>query len=163
MSPGGSGAIVHDREKRPRAGGAPGWLLASGLFAVAGCFGTLQPVSATFQGMNNPVLLGPVDRIGGAAPAPARKVGDFEGQASSVFANNEYHSTSGNISYTTTETVSRRDESQIQVDALKALSVAGGQGDIRVTTLRTWARGWPTGTKNTVYVEGDVVDVGGGK
>jgi hypothetical protein len=154
---------THQRGPRGAAARATRWLLAGASLAVTGCFGTLQPVSATFQGMNNPVLLGPIDRIGGGSSAPARKVGDFEGEASSVFAQNQYHSTSGNISYETTETVSRRDASQIQVDALKALSVVGGQGEIRVTTLRTWARGWPTGTKNTVYVEGDVVDVGGGK
>jgi hypothetical protein len=154
---------MHEDQKRSSAALLPGWLLAGALLTAAGCFGTIKPVSATFQGMNNPVLLGPVDRIGGAAPTRAHKVGDFEGEASSVFAQNQYHRTSGNITYETTETVNRRDESQIQIDALKALSVVGGQGDIRVTTLRTWARGWPTGTKNTVYVEGDVVEVGGGK
>jgi hypothetical protein len=133
-------------------------LLAIAPALLAGCVGHMSPAIATFQGINQPMVLGSVDRIGGGALRPSRTVGQFEGKSAAHFSNTEQ--TVGNTTYTTTEKWAN--SLDIYVNAVNALKLGGPDADIRVTTLRTWALGYLCCMHNTVYIEGDVV-VGAGK
>ena len=132
-----------------------GLILALLATPLAGCFSGFQPSLLTLHGLPKPVMLSRVDRIGGGAPLPAQKTGDFEGESVSMQSSSE----DANYRYTYTKV----DNVQVRTDAQIALAKAGPDGDIRITTMRAWARGWPAGVKNTVYLQGDVMSVGGGK
>ena len=121
---------------------------------VTGCFGTLQPATASFQGVQQPVLLGPVDRIGGGPALPTRKVSGYSGSASALFARSE-------TSTQVTE-VTAFDNLTMVKDAVAKLGPVGAGGDLRVTQVRVWAKGFISFIKNTVRVKGNVVAVGGG-
>jgi hypothetical protein len=129
------------------------------LLGGGGCLGHFQPAAASFEGISQPVMLGSVDRIGGGAPLPTTKTGDFEGESTAIYSRST--STTGNIETTTTRDMTNN--LQITLDAQKALQNAGPDGGIRVTTLRPWSKGFIVIVKSTVVVEGDVVKVGGGK
>jgi len=122
---------------------------------LAGCFSGFQPSLLTMQGIKKPIMLTPVDRIGGGAPLPTQKVGEYEGESISIHT--EHEDSQYRYSFTKVNNV------QAIVDAQKALAKTGPNGAIKVNTLRAWARGWPAGVKNTVYIDGDVVNVGGGQ
>jgi hypothetical protein len=138
--------------------GAPSSRLLLALVALplVGCFSGMQPSLMTLQSVKKPVMLTPVDRIGGGAPLPSQKTGEFEGESVALFTHSESYEGA---------TVDRTkiDNVQVVVDAQKALAQAGPDSEIKVTTLRAWARGWPAGVKNTVHIEGDVVTMGGAK
>jgi hypothetical protein len=146
------------REGPPRAGRLS-LTLAAGSLALAGCFGGMSPSLITFQGIKRPIMLSSVDRIGGGAPMPVTKVSEVEGQSVALFTS----STSSNGTTTTTTDVTKINNVEVFTDVVKGLEEAGPQSQIQITTLRAWARGWPTGVKNTVYIQGDVVRSGGGK
>lgn len=120
---------------------------------LAGCFSGFQPSLLTMHGVKKPIMLSTTDRIGGGAPLSTQKAGEFEGESVSM------HSESEDSMYR--YTYDRVDNVQVVTNAQTALGKGGENSEIRVTTLRAWARGWPAGVKNTVYVEGDVVNVGG--
>ncbi len=134
-------------------------LLAVAPALLAGCVAHMSPAVATFQGIDQPMMLGNLDRIGGGAPLTARTVGAFEGKSDAHFSQTK--STSGNMTTTTTENFVNNLE--IYENAVAALKLGGPTADIRVTTLRTWALGYLCCMHNTVYIQGDVVNVGAGK
>ena len=134
-------------------------LLAVAPALLAGCVGHMSPAVATFHGINQPMMLGSLDRIGGGAPLPVRTVGEFEGKSDAHFS--QTSSTTGNMTTTTTENWANNLD--IYVNAVAALKLGGPAADIRVTTLRTWALGYLCCMHNTVYIQGDVVNVGAGK
>lgn len=122
----------------------------------AGCVGYVKPATGILQGIHQPVLLTPVDRLGGGKPLPTRQVGEYEGQAEAFFAQSSHQS----VNYQVTVTHDVTDNTGLAVGALKALADKGPQADIRLTTVRTRSYGWPTGIKSRVYAEGVVVLVG---
>lgn len=122
-------------------------LLAPACAFVAGCFGTLQPSTATFEGVNRPVLLGPVDRIGGGSALPTRAVGDYEGEAESFVASDDHSTTLA------------EDNASLVHAAVELLDKAGPDGDLRVTKVRAWAWGYIRIIKNKVLIKGNVVAV----
>ncbi len=134
-------------------------LLAVAPALLAGCIAHMSPATATFDHIEQPMVLGNVDRIGGGAPLAARTVGEFEGKSSAHFSNTEH--TAGNMTYSVTE--SSFNNLDIYVNAVNALKLGGPDADIRVTTLRTWSIGYLCCMHNTVYIQGDVVNVGAGK
>jgi hypothetical protein len=140
---------------------SPHWrkLLAVAPALLAGCVGHMSPAIATFHGINQPMILGSVDRIGAGAPLAVRTVGEFEGKSDAHFSNTSQRS--GNLTITTTENWANSLE--IYENAVTALKLGGPNADIRVTTLRTWALGYLCCMHNTVYIQGDVVNVGAGK
>ena len=133
-------------------------LLALAPALLAGCVGHMSPALATFQGIQQPMVLGNVDRIGGGPLRPVRTVGQFEGKSDAHFS--QTSQTSGNMTTTTTEKWANNLD--IYVNAVTALKLGGPDADIHVTTLRTWALGYLCCMHNTVYMEGDV-NVGAGK
>jgi hypothetical protein len=129
---------------------------------LAACVGHLQPERATFQGIPRPIMLSGVDRIGGGAPAPARRVAGFDGEAVSLVAHSESRTeTATTVTTTTTDTtlVNNVDLYNAAIEALQP----GPDLAIVITKLRPWARGYISFIKNTVMIEGDVVVVGGGR
>ena len=134
-------------------------LLAVAPALLAGCVAHMSPAVATFDGIVQPMVLGNMDRIGGGAPLAVRTVGEFEGKSDAHFS--QTSQTSGNITTTTTEKWANNLE--IYENAATALKLGGPNADIRVTTLRTWALGYICCMHNTVYIQGDVVNVGAGK
>lgn len=126
--------------------------IAGGL--VTGCFGTLQPATASFQGVQQPVLLGPVDRIGGGPALSTRRVSSYAGSATALFARSE-------SSTHVTETNAFDNLTMVKV-AVAKLDPVGPGGDLRVTQVRVWAKGFISFIKNTVRIKGNVVAVGGG-
>jgi hypothetical protein len=123
--------------------------------ALAGCFGTFQPATATFETVDKPVLLGPIDRIGGGAALKTHHVSDYEGEAISLSAHSE-------TATTTTDTTVIDNVSMVK-EARDKLGNAGPTSDIRVTKLRPWAKGYVSFVKNTVLVEGNVVTIEGAR
>jgi hypothetical protein len=140
---------------------SPHWrkLLVVAPALLAGCVAHMSPAVAKFDGIEQPMMLGSMDRIGGGAPLAVRTVGEFEGKADAHFSKTDQ--TVGNTTYSTTESWSNSRE--IYKNAVKALELGGPSADIRVTTLRTWAIGYLCCMHNTVYIQGDVVNVGAGK
>ena len=134
-------------------------LLAVAPALLAGCVAHMSPAVATFEGIQQPMVLGSMDRIGGGAPLAVRTVGDFEGKADAHFS--KTNSTVGNVTYSTTE--SYANSATIYKNADTALKLGGPSADIRVTTLRTWSIGYLCCMHNSVYIQGDVVNVGAGK
>jgi hypothetical protein len=130
-------------------------LLALASTLVTGCFGTLQPATATFKGLTRPVLLGPVDRIGGGPALPTRHVAGYDGEATAHYARSE---SGGMVSES-----QGFDNLTMVKDAVGKLDQAGPAGDLRVRKVRAWAKGFITMVKNSVRVEGSVVAVEGGK
>jgi hypothetical protein len=112
-----------------------------------GCFGHLTPATATMSGLDAPVLLGPVDRVGGGKPLATKKVREFEATSKHVFT----HSESGGYS-TDTEI----QESSLAGEAEYATR-GGPYKDIRLTEVKPQAVGVISGVKARVDVEGDVV------
>ena len=121
--------------------------------ALAGCVGYVKPATGILQGIRQPVLLTPVDRLGGGKPLPTREVGHFEGQAEALFT----QSTSQSGGYQVTTTHDSTDNTGLSVGAINALADKGDKADIRLTTIRARSYGWPTGIKSRVYAEGVVV------
>ena len=135
---------------------------AAALFALAslgGCVAHMQPAAAGFAGLPQPIMLGSVDRVGGGAPLPMTKTGEFESESKAVFSNSS--STTGNVRTTVTRDMT--DNLQIVVDAAQALGAGGPDSEMRVTTLRPWSKGYMVIVKSTVMVSADVVKVGGAK
>jgi hypothetical protein len=130
-------------------------LLALAVAPLAGCFAGFQPSLLTLHGLQKPVMLTSVDRIGGGAALATQKAGAFEGESVSIMTQSQDQ----NYSYS----YEKVNNVEVVADAQKALDLGGPDSEIKVTTLRAWARGWPAGVKNTVYIQGDVVKVGGGK
>jgi hypothetical protein len=126
--------------------------LACACVLLAGCFGSLQPATATYQGVLRPVLLGPVDRIGGGPALPTERIASYEGEASAHFARSE----------TQTHVTESQgfDNLTMVVVAVEKLEKVGPSGDIRITQLRAWARGYISFIKNEVRIQGTVVSVG---
>jgi hypothetical protein len=133
-------------------------VMAVASLTLGGCFSGMQPSLLTLRTINAPVMLSPVDRIGGGTPTPKQKVGDFDGESVSMQAHSEY--SSGTMVTTVDET--KVNNVQVIVEAARALAAAGPGALIQITKLRVWSRGWPAGVKNTVYIEGDVVRMGAG-
>ena len=131
--------------------------LALGTLVVVtcvGCVGHLKPATASFPGVQAPVLLGPVDRIGGGAPLEKTRVRGFSGEAVASLS----QSTSGG--YTTTTDITNN--AAIVVKAVKALADVAN-GDIRVSEIRARAWGYISVVKTTVHVSGKVYEVGGAR
>jgi hypothetical protein len=122
---------------------------------IGGCIAHLSPATGALPAVDQPVLLGPVDHIGGGPAFATTKVREFDGEAKASFGS----STSGG----TTTDVTIINNAELNHDALAALSGTGENADIRVTTLRAWGWGYIVKIKNTVYVAGDVVTVGAAK
>lgn len=146
--------VVRSQDRRFNVGmsvcrGA-GTILMAGV--LAGCFGHMKPTSSYFQNVEAPVLLGPVDRIGGGPALATKKVGGYEGEAVAVLAQSE----SGGYR-TTTDIENNAGMARGAARALEGVD----NGDIRVGTLRAWSYGYISLMKSTVYVGGSVVKVGG--
>src|SRR5450631_3309670 len=119
------------------------------LALLAGCFGHLTPAGATMAGLDAPVLLGPVDHVGGGKPLTTSSVGEFEATSKHAFTNSE----SGGYSYTV-----RSEESSMGAEAEYATR-NDKYKDIRLTEVKPQAVGFISGVKSRVDVEGDVVKV----
>jgi hypothetical protein len=120
------------------------------IFALlAGCFGHLTPAGATMAGLDAPVLLGPIDHVGGGKPLTTSRVGEFEATAKHVVTNND----SGGYTYTV-------DSSESSMGAEAEYATRNDKyKDIRLTEVKPQAVGVISGVKSRVDVEGDVVKV----
>jgi hypothetical protein len=119
------------------------------LLALGGCFGHLTRATATMSGLEAPVLLGPVDRIGGGKPLPTKTLREFEATSKHVFTQGE----SGGYSIST-----EISESSLAAEAEYATR-GNNYKDIRLTEIKPQAVGMISGVKARVDVEGDVVQV----
>ena len=136
---------------------------ALSLGAAMGCanWGT----GASLRGVPLPILLGPVDRVGGGTPLPVTKVFEFDGEASRHFMQGSYSTTAGNMVTTT----SWQEEHWSGDDAIKAAAWRATKGDlskdIHVTKLKAknYVIFFGTAVKAYVAVEGDVMSPGGGR
>jgi len=126
-----------------------GWSLAPLGLLAAGCFGHLTPAGATMGGLEAPVLLGPVDHVGGGKPLASDKTGEFEGTAKHSFTHSESNG------YSTDTDMS---ESSLGAEAEYATR-NDKYKDIRLTEVKPQAVGFISGVKARVDVEGDVVKV----
>jgi hypothetical protein len=126
------------------------------VMALAGCIGHFKPATGTLQGIHNPVLVGPIDRLGGGKPLATKQVGEYEGQAEALLAQSS--STSGG--WTTTTTTDMTDNTGPVVAAVQALAGKGETADIRLSTIRARSYGYLVFIKSRVYLEGSVVLVG---
>lgn len=124
------------------------WALLA-LPLLTGCFGHLTPAGATMAGLDAPVLLGPVDHVGGGAQLTTSKVGEFEATAKHAFTNSE----SGGYSVSVDSS-----ESSLGAEAEYATR-NDSYKDIRLTEVKPQAVGFVSGVKSRVDVEGDVVKV----
>ena len=77
-----------------------GTLAVASLLALTGCIGHVVPASGTVAGFKQPVLLGPVDRIGGQQKQPLAMtiVGEYEATSKAAFTQSTQ--TSGSVQYT---------------------------------------------------------------
>jgi len=133
--------------------------LAAALLGLTGCFGRLTPAGATVAGFKQPVLLGPVDRIGMTEPLATTRFGEYEAVSKAAFSRST--STSGNYQYTVErETL---DETEPYTHAITAVQGRGPGSDIRLTMLKARSFGYIAGISNKVVLEGDAVAVGEGK
>jgi hypothetical protein len=123
---------------------------------LTGCFGRLQPVTASFRGVPRPMMLSKVTRIGGGTPAARERVGGFEGEAVSMYAESESRSREGNFIVTTRTQSTIIDNVTLYNAAIRALERAP-DAVIRITLLRPWSRGFVSFVRSTVKIEGDVV------
>jgi hypothetical protein len=119
------------------------------VLGLAGCFGHLTPAEATMSGLEAPVLLGPIDHVGGGKPLSSEKVGEFEATAKHVAS----HSESGGYSIDTDIS-----ESSLGPEAEYATR-NDKYKDIRLTEVKPQAVGVISSVKARVDVEGDVVKV----
>ena len=125
-------------------------LLALGCsLALSGCFGHLTPATATMSGLAAPVLLGPVDRVGGGKPLPVKTLREFEATSKHVFS----HSESGGYSVDT-----EISESSLAAEAEYATR-GSSYKDIRLSEIKPQAVGVISSVKARVDVEGDVVQL----
>jgi len=119
-------------------------------------------INAAFVGTPTPVLLGPRDRVGVAAPAAITKLAEFEGEAFWRFSQG---------STTNYATGIRTDWSRQEQTGQYALSAACYKAtngfdpalDVRLTKVKTSAYGNLFTMRNYVTIEGDVVRPGGGR
>ena len=116
---------------------------------LAGCFGHLTPAGASMAGLSAPVLLGPVDHVGGGKPLATTKIKDFEATAKHSFTNSQ------SDGYSTTVEIS---ESSLSAEAEYATR-NDKYADIRLTEVKPQAVGFISGVKSRVDVEGDVIRV----
>jgi hypothetical protein len=116
---------------------------------LGGCFGNLTPATATMAGLSAPVLLGPVDRVGGGKPLATKTLREFEATSRHL----QTHSESGGYSIDTEIA-----ESSLAPEAEYAVR-GSDYKDIRLTEVKPQAVGWFVGVKARVDVEGDVVQV----
>lgn len=134
-----------------------GWknaiLLGAGAVLLSGCFGRLSPAGASVGGFRQPVLLGPVDRIGGTEPRVVEKVGTYDAVSKAAFSQRS----DSRYQYTI-ETV---DETEPYTHAVRALAGKGERADLRLKMIRAWSRGYFFGLSNKVALEADAVLVGG--
>ena len=119
------------------------------MLPLCGCFGHLTPAGATMAGIDAPVLLGPVDHVGGGKPLTTSKLKDFEATAKHSFT----HSESGG--YSTDTEISESSLSQEAEYATRNDKYA----DIRLTEVKPQTVGFISGVKSRVDIEGDVVKV----
>lgn len=128
------------------------------LLLVPGCFGHASPATGTVAGYRQPVLLGPVDRIGMTEPLRHAVVGKYGASGRASYTQST--STSGNMQYTTTTEIN--DKSEPYTKAATALAGKGPGGEVRLTRVKARSFGYFTGIiSNRVVLEGKVVVVGG--
>ena len=120
---------------------------------VTGCFGHITPAEATMAGIEAPVLLGPVDHVGGGAPLKVEELRDFEATSRHLAS----HSESGG--YSTDIRIVELDMRQEAEYATRGDS----RKEIRLTEVKPQADGVLVSVKARVDVEGQVVRVSGGK
>ncbi|HEY2407338.1 MAG TPA: hypothetical protein VGI10_15110 [Polyangiaceae bacterium] len=126
-------------------------LLAIGALAISllpSCFGHLTPAVASAH-IDAPMLLGPVDHVGGGAALQTQPVREFESTSKHTFT----HSDNGTI---TVDADMR--ESNVSQEAAYATR-GDRQLDIRLTEIKPQAVGVWTGIKARVDLEGQVVRV----
>lgn len=126
------------------------------LAGLSGCFGHLAPATGGLAGIKQPVLIGPVDRIGMTKPMAFKQVGDYDATSIAVFSSYD----DGHGYNVTTLTV---DRSEPFTEAVQVLSGKGTQADIRMTKVKARSYGVWIGVTNKVVMEGDVVLVEGAK
>jgi hypothetical protein len=124
-------------------------LLLAPLPSLSACFGHLTPAEATMAAVEAPVLLGPVDRVGGGKPLPYEKTGEYEATSKHSFS----HQESGGYSYDT-----QIIESETNQEAEYATR-GDRYKDIRLTEVKPQAVGVIAVVKARVDGEGDVVRV----
>ncbi len=128
---------------------APLVMLVAPVSFLTGCFGHLSPAQASMGRVEAPVLLGPVDHVGGGPPLAFEKTGDFEASAKHI----NTHSEDANYTYDT-EIVESDTNAQAEYatrgDAFK---------DIRLTEIKPQAVGVLVSSKSRVDLYGDVVRV----
>ena len=129
------------------------WTRLTALLALpavaAGCFGHITPAKATMAGLDAPVMLGPVDHVGGGRALASSKVGEFEATAKHTLTNSD----SGN--YTVSVDIN---ESSLGAEAEYATR-NDNYKDIRLTEVKPQSVGFISRVKSRVDVEGDVVKV----
>jgi hypothetical protein len=126
------------------------------LVGLTGCFGHASPATGGLSGIKQPVLIGPVDRIGMAKPMTVTRVGDYDATSFALFSQH-----TDRDGYTHTNEIS--DQSEVFTEAVQTLAGKGTQADIRMTKVKARSYGFWVGVKNKVILEGDVVLVEGAK
>lgn len=138
-----------------RSLGALGMVLAG----LTGCFGHFTPATGGLRGVKQPVLIGPVDRIGMTKPMAVKTVGEYDATSFALFSRSE----SSNGYSTTTTTTEINDQTEVFTQAVEAFSGKGPLADVRMTKVKARSYGFWVGMKNKVILEGDVVLVEGAK
>lgn len=130
------------------------WLAPLALAGLAGCAGAVH-ATAGFPGLANPVLLGPLDRVGQAPARPAPVVGPFKTQA--LFDIKTTETSIGNTT-TVTTTWSKSGLRRLTDDARQELRDDPSL-DIHVKTLHAegWMYMWAGWRKAYVDLDGDIV------
>lgn len=126
-----------------------------GLLTLGGCFGKLTPASASVAGYKQPVLLGPVDRMGMTEARPVAKFGTYDAVSKAAYQ----ESSSGGYRYE----IHTRDETQPYTHAVRALAGRGEQAELRLSMVKARSFGYLFGLSNKVVLEADAVTVGGAK
>lgn len=130
--------------------------LAALALLFVGCGGQTGAL-VRFGRLPNPVLLGPVDRVGGGAPLSSRAVDKFDYVGVCAIGS---HSTEDRIVRTTYTTHVWTPDSAAAVAAGQA-TAADPTLDIRITDVETYNWASVGGAVQKVFVRGNVVKVSG--
>jgi len=142
-----------------RSSPLPAAVAILGAVAATALGGCAEPTTLHVVSCPNPVLLGPVDRVGGHRAAPAKRVGKIDEEVS-VSAS----ATSSTQNGVTTTTASASSKEAIAVSHELLVHTEGrANRDVRVKKLPVgaWAYVWrgAAGASQWVGIKADVVEV----
>lgn len=137
----------------------PAALAALGVVAAAAIGGCAPPTTLAVVSCPNPVLLGPVDRVGGHRAAPAKRVGKVDEEVS--VSASATSSTQNGVTTTTTSSSSK--EAIAVAHELLVHTEGRADRDVRVKRLPVgaWAFVWSGAAAASQWagIKADVVEV----